>query len=279
MLLLLSLSSAGFAPSGLAPGTAMQRTTASRLTVPTMAQTAEERWTNYKAAVAAERAFAADVTAESALALCRAAVDNRDVEPEAVCEALLTVEKAYRAAAKTDGGELSRATLKSLDGAWRLVFTTGTVETQSKIGRKINYFPLRATQTFDTSTTPMRITNGIFLGSVPVLKFFGTFDWLEDRRRLDFDFDAIAVLGARFDLPKGGAEKLGAATGLGAENNVQRAEQGKKAFFVRASVDPLRPAHPSALRAHLSPCGSPAARQCHRLLSRTAISRLARAWC
>ena len=42
-------------------------------------------------------------------------------------------------------------------------FTTGTVETQSKLGRKINYFPLRATQTFDTRT--MAITNGIYLGS------------------------------------------------------------------------------------------------------------------
>merc|ERR1719440_2545301 len=134
-----------------------------------------------------------------------------------------------RATAKGDGGELSRATLKSLDGAWRLVFTTGTMETQQKFGRKINYFPLRATQTFDTSS--MAITNGNFLGDIALLKFFGDFEWLEERRRLEFDFDAIAILGLKFNLPKGGAESLGAATGLGAENNVKRAEQGKKAFF------------------------------------------------
>ena len=30
---------------------------------------------------------------------------------------------------------------------------------------------------------------------------------------------------------QGGAEQLGAATGLGAENNVKRADEGKKAFF------------------------------------------------
>ena len=37
-------------------------------------------------------------------------------EPEAVCGALLTLEKQMREAAKDDGGELSRATLAAL--AW-----------------------------------------------------------------------------------------------------------------------------------------------------------------
>ena len=136
------------------------------------------------------------------LDVCRAAARTKTEDPDAVCEALLNVEKQMRAAAKDDDGALSRATLAALDGAWRLVFTTGTVETQSKLGRKINYFPLRATQSFDTST--MAITNGIYLGDVAVLKFFGTFDWLEERRRLEFDFDAIAFFGLKFDLQKGG---------------------------------------------------------------------------
>ena len=139
-----------------------------------------------------------------------------------------------RAAAADDGGAISRATLANLDGAWRLVFTTGTLDTQKKIG-KINYFPLRATQTFDTST--MRITNGIFAGDFALLKFFGSFDWLEKQRRLEFDFDRIAVLGLGFDLPKGGAEELGAATGLGSKNNVELAKKGKKAFFQWISAD------------------------------------------
>ena len=34
----------------------------------------------------------------------------------------------------------------------------------------------------------------------------------------EFDFDSIAVFGLQFDLPKGGAESLGAASGLGAES-------------------------------------------------------------
>ena len=169
--------------------------------------------------------------AEQNVEFCTRAAMTKSEDPEAVCESLLGLEKAMREASKNDGGALSRATLDALDGAWRLVFTTGTVDTQSKIGRKINYFPLRATQSFDTKASPMAITNGIFLGDFALLKFFGTFDWLEDRRRLEFDFDAIAVLGFKIDLPKGGAEELGAATGLGAKNNVKRAEQGKKAFF------------------------------------------------
>ena len=175
--------------------------------------------------------------AATAVELCRQAALTKTEDPEAVCEALLQLEKQMREVSKADDGALSRATLAALDGAWRLVFTTGTVETQSKLGRKINYFPIRATQTFDTSASPMAITNGIFLGDFAVLKFFGTFDWLEDRRRLEFDFDAIAVFGFKFDLPKGGAEELGAATGLGAKNNVKRAKSGKKAFFNWISAD------------------------------------------
>lgn len=69
------------------------------------------------------------------------------------------------------------------------------------------------------------------MGDFAVLKFFGKFDWLEAQRRLEFDFDAIAVLGLKFDLPKGGAARIGSSTGLGSDSNVKRAETGKKAFF------------------------------------------------
>jgi len=171
--------------------------------------------------------------AEPALAICREAARSKSADPLAVCDALVEVEALMRAAAKEDPG-LSRATLSKLNGAWRLVFTTGTVDTQKKIGN-INYFPLRATQSFDTDT--MRITNGIYVGGFALLKFFGEFEWLEDRRRLEFDFDRIAVLGVAFDLPRGGAEELGAATGLGSKNNVKLAKSGKRPFFQWISAD------------------------------------------
>ena len=70
------------------------------------------------------------------LDLCREAAKTKTADPDAVCEALLEVEKTMRAEAKTDDGALSRATLDALDGAWRLIFTTGTVETQTKCWRQ-----------------------------------------------------------------------------------------------------------------------------------------------
>ena len=111
-----------------------------------------------------------------------------------------------------------------------MIFTTGTVSTQEKLGGNINYFPIKAQQCFETST--MKLTNGIYLGDFALLKFYGTFDWLTDRKKLEFDFDRIAVLGlGPITLPGGGAAEIGAKTGLGAESNVDRAKSGKKAFF------------------------------------------------
>ena len=140
-----------------------------------MATDPGEVWESYKAVVAATTEYKAEPSVDSALALCRVAATSREADPDTVCEAMLTVEKGMRDTAKADGGELSRSTLQSLDGAWRLVFTTGTVEMQSKLGRKIDYFPLRATQTFDTRTNA--ITNGIYVGSFALVRFFGSFEW------------------------------------------------------------------------------------------------------
>ena len=104
------------------------------------------------------------------------------------------------------------------------------MSTQEKLGGNINYFPIKAQQCFETST--MKLTNGIYLGDFALLKFYGTFDWLTDRKKLEFDFDRIAVLGlGPITLPGGGAAEIGAKTGLGAESNVDRAKSGKKAFF------------------------------------------------
>lgn len=140
-----------------------------------MATNPGEVWESYKAVVAATTEYKAAPSVDSALALCRVAATSREADPDTVCEAMLTVEKGMRDTAKADGGALSRSTLQSLDGAWRLVFTTGTVDMQSKLGRKIDYFPLRATQTFDTRTNA--ITNGIYVGSFALVRFFGSFEW------------------------------------------------------------------------------------------------------
>ena len=104
---------------------------------------------------AAAPALSAEV--ESALATCRSAAETKSEDGDTVVSALLALEKGMREASKADAG-VSAATYANLDGCWRLIFTTGTIDTQKKIGQ-INYFPLKAVQTFDTergriSTSP-----------------------------------------------------------------------------------------------------------------------------
>ena len=78
----------------------------------------------------------------------------------------------------------------------------------------------------------MAISNAIYAGDFPLIQFFGNFEWLSKQRKLEFDFDQIALLGLKFVLPKGGAAKIGSSTGLGSSNNVDMIEkQGKKPFF------------------------------------------------
>ena len=108
--------------------------------------------------------------AADALELCKKAAATKDVDGADVFDALTLLEKSMRTENKVRNGELGREQLTALDGAWRLIFTTGTAETQKKIGR-INYFPIKAVQTFDCAT--MKLSNGIFLGEFTVIQFFG----------------------------------------------------------------------------------------------------------
>ena len=61
------------------------------------------------------------------------------------------------------------------------------------------------------------------------------FSWDVETRKLLFDFDEIAVLGIRVTLPKGGAAKIGASTGLGSENNIKLEAAGKKPVIASES--------------------------------------------
>lgn len=156
------------------------------------------------------------------------AADTKKEAPDAVVGALLDLEKLMRAKNKADDNATSQSTLDNLDGSWRLIFTTGTVDTQKKIGQ-INYFPIKAVQSFNTRS--MTLTNGIYVNDFALLKFFGPFEWKLKARKLEFDFDEIAVLGLKFRLPKGGAAKIGQQTGLGSENNVELVKKGAQPFF------------------------------------------------
>ena len=157
------------------------------------------------------------------------AAGTKKEDSDNVVNSLLALEKLMRQQSKLDSGKTADDTLRYLNGRWRLIFTTGTAETQKKVGR-INYFPLKAVQSFDTATGA--ITNGIYLTEdFEILKFFGDFQWLSTLRKVEFDFDAISILGLKFNLPSGGAAKIGQQTGLGSENNVALVKDNKKPFF------------------------------------------------
>lgn len=131
---------------------------------------------------------------------------NKKRDSNEVVASLLSLEKLMRAKNKLDNDETSRETVSNLTGTWKLIFTTGTVDTQKKIG-KINYFPLDARQSFQynrksDSSVPNLISNGIYLNNFELLKFFGEFEWIEKKRKLEFDFDEIVVFGLKFRLPK-----------------------------------------------------------------------------
>lgn len=95
----------------------------------------------------------------------------------------------------------------------------------------------------------MRIANGIYfenglpIGAQPTgkgLRFEGEFDWQLPARRLEFDFDKLALtfLGdVSFNLGSGKAAELGAKSGLGSQNNAQLVKGGKKPFFLWSYAD------------------------------------------
>ena len=170
--------------------------------------------------------------------ILRKAAVTKAEDPELVLKALEDLEKLMRKKRKEEGESVAQDVVENLTGDWRLIFTTGTKQTQEKYNAKINYFPLKAVQSFDTTVAPFQITNGIFAGDFALLKFFGTFDFDLKRSKLVFDFNKLSIL-QFFDiaLQKDEAAKIGASTGLGSEGNVKLAEKNKGAFFNWISAD------------------------------------------
>lgn len=181
-------------------------------------------------------AFLEDAAIDECKVVLNAAVETKSKDPELVVSSLESLEKLMRKKCRAEPEAVSEL-LTALDGDWRLVFTTGTADTQKKIGAKVNYFPIKAMQSFRTAAEPMEIENGIYLGDFAVIKFFGDFEFNPKSRKVEFDFDRIAVLGLTINLGKGDAAALGAASGLGSENNVKLVEKKKKPFFNWISAD------------------------------------------
>ncbi len=169
------------------------------------------------------------------ISLLTNAAETKNENSDEVVNALSSLEKLMREKNKLDNGITGDETIKYLNGSWRLIFTTGTVDSQKKLGGRINYFPLKAVQSFNVDTSI--ITNGIYIGDFALIKFFGQFTWNNKSRKLEFDFDQIQLLGLKFNLPSGGAAKIGQSTGLGSENNEQLITTGKRPFFNWISAD------------------------------------------
>lgn len=187
---------------------------------------------------------------EASKKLLYKAAETKQEDADAVIDALLDLERLSKKANKADPSR-AQETLKALSEGgvgWRLIFTTGTIETQRKLGgTKINYFPLKATQSFDSSTgddpKDWVIQNGIAVGDFDLVKFRGDFDWTLTEQtgltKLTFDFDQISLLNGLLDIPlkKGEAANLGAKSGLGSSNNVDLVKKDKRPFFNWISAD------------------------------------------
>lgn len=173
-----------------------------------------------------------DMTTEDCLAILDRAAATRAEDSDTVLQALTRLEKLQR-----QNKNAAADILSYLPGSWQLVFTTGTANTQQKYG-KINYFPLKAVQCFNTEGAGT-ISNGIFVGDFALVQFRGTFQFDPRKRRLEFGFDVLTLLQLlEFQLGKGDAEQLGAASGLGSASNVERVQkEQKKAFFNWISAD------------------------------------------
>lgn len=170
--------------------------------------------------------------------LCRAA-ETKLENPDRVLDALTSLEKNCKKKFKEDSSAFSKDIMDNISGEWRLIFTTGTKERQEKTGSRVNYFPLKAIQKFDASAEPKFIENGIYGPlDIPLVRFTGDFDFNERKRKLEFDFDTIELLGLiKINLASEDVAKIGASTGLGSSNNEKLVESGRRAFFDWISAD------------------------------------------
>lgn len=160
------------------------------------------------------------------------AAETKQEDSDSVYEALSTLEKLARQKAKIDT-TFAITTCENLTGNWRLIFTTGTVNTQKRFGGgRINYFPIKAIQSFNTSIQPMTIENGIYINDFPLLLFSGYMEFDYKKRQVQFDFNSLLLLNIfNITLKQGDAASIGAKSGLGSESNVKNVMDNKKKPF------------------------------------------------
>jgi hypothetical protein len=92
---------------------------------------------------AASEATEYDTAITEAKSILNRAAATKKEDPDLVINALQDLEKLMRQKCKAEPETAAKEILASLNGDWRLVFTTGTADTQNRIKGKINYFPLK----------------------------------------------------------------------------------------------------------------------------------------
>lgn len=169
---------------------------------------------------------------DGAKAVLASAASSKKESSDDVVNALLTLEKANRK---------DESFAKYLDGAWQLVFTTGTVDTQKKTGR-LNYVPLvTVVQTFDFEAK--RISNGIFLGSLSLVWLFG--DFRLEGKKVSFGFDSLWLFGnLKFDLDDKGDDKQGFFLWIDADDQLATARGAGGGLALWKRTDPIPPPPP-----------------------------------
>lgn len=129
----------------------------------------------------------------------RKAAITKCEDAEEVLTALEDLEKLMREKRKNEGEKVAQEVLDNLTGEWRLIFTTGTKKTQDRFNTKINYFPLKAIQAFDSTTDPMYIENAIYAGDLALIKFRGDFEFDLKKAKVCFISNVVCLQSFRKD--------------------------------------------------------------------------------
>ena len=112
-------------------------------------------------------ASASDVEIQEAKQLLCQAAETKLENPDRVLDAMMSLEKNCKLKFREDPQAFAKDILDNISGDWRLIFTTGTKERQEKSGGRVNYFPLKAIQKFDSTVEPKVIENAIFAWNLP----------------------------------------------------------------------------------------------------------------
>ena len=131
--------------------------------------------------------------------MLRRAAETKNEESDAVVDALLGLEQSCKRCGRAPRAlSGARRVADKLTGAWRLVFTTGTVSRQKRTGARVNYFPVCGRPRLLRPAAvcrPPKLRYGIFFGDWAAVRFFGPMEFSEESPQAHIRFHADRALG------------------------------------------------------------------------------------